>query len=371
MSYNNLLSMAGWYFLPGMATNYLQPVLYTIFIRAGDPKPQPGSARFVHDRRRIQIAIIVLYLLYTIYEADYQLRQAGDFYQDLGVGLRIDERGLQSRFRRLTVQFHPDKVSSTSEKLSMERIYVQLKLARDTLADPAKRFAYDRFGLDTLTFHAASKDTTNTNLAIRDLLTSGVQRTAAYYVASGAVLVLLSVLGYLKDGMFWRYSVMALMFVMELFVLTRPHSPWILTDLINPLLLRTGLREPYLPFQMLALLRKLAVTLFIAMGQLAPLLSDPRKQLQSGDKVPEALLQQIDVLSRQTIEEVMRMTSLELTPFLASSERGQDNDLQSLKETCKEWLMQNTLRNDPEVRMAVQNIMIRRKEEDEAQSPQV
>jgi hypothetical protein len=117
---NDFLSLAGWYFLPNvracikipvrvilttrqLVTGYLQSILYAVFIRAGDPKPPPGSLRYIQDRKRIHIFVIVAYLLYTIYDADYQLRGAGDFYQVLGVPHDVDEKALQSRFRRLYV----------------------------------------------------------------------------------------------------------------------------------------------------------------------------------------------------------------------------------------------------------------------------
>lgn len=82
-------------------TGYLQQTLYTIFIRAGDPKPPPNSPRYIRDRKRIHIFVILAYLLYTVVEADYQLRRAGDFYQVLGVPHDVEEKALQSRFRRL------------------------------------------------------------------------------------------------------------------------------------------------------------------------------------------------------------------------------------------------------------------------------
>ena len=47
------------------------------------------------------MTVILLYLLYTIYEADYEMRKAGDFYQILGVPLDADEKKIKSRFRRL------------------------------------------------------------------------------------------------------------------------------------------------------------------------------------------------------------------------------------------------------------------------------
>jgi len=84
-----------------MVTGYLQSFLYTILIRAGDPKPQPGSPRHVRDKKRIHVLVITAYLLYTVYEADYQLRRAGDFYQILGVSQDATEKAINSKFRRL------------------------------------------------------------------------------------------------------------------------------------------------------------------------------------------------------------------------------------------------------------------------------
>ena len=84
-----------------LATGWLQTLYYGITIRAGDPKPQPGTPRYQKHRRRIHITVILAYLLYTLYEADYQMRRQGDFYQALGVAHDVDDRGIKSRFRRL------------------------------------------------------------------------------------------------------------------------------------------------------------------------------------------------------------------------------------------------------------------------------
>ena len=81
---------------------------YGITVRAGDPKPQPGSPRYIKHRRRIHTAVIVAYLLYTIFEADYWIRQAGDFYQHLGVSPGVDEKIIKSKFRRLQAPFNEE-----------------------------------------------------------------------------------------------------------------------------------------------------------------------------------------------------------------------------------------------------------------------
>ncbi|KAK3701629.1 hypothetical protein LTR37_015380 [Vermiconidia calcicola] len=345
---NSLLSFVGWYFLPNLVTGYLQSILYTIFIRAGDPKPAPGSPRHTRDRKRIHIFVILVYLLYTVYDADYQLRLAGDFYQALGVPHDVDDKALQSRFRRLTVQYHPDKATGP-DKAEVEAIYVQLKLARDTLIDPAKRFAYDRFGEDILQWRHSK--------TIRDFVFHGVQRTAGYYVASGGVLVLLGVLGYLNSGRFWRYMVMAGLFTIELYCMTRPTLPAVLTNVVNPFLTTTGLRQPYLPFQVLALLRKLSITIFIALAQLGPLLED-QKAGSEGDAVTPQQLDRLDAIAKTSDQEVTRLMGLELSPFV-----GEPAGMRGLRSSLKEWLVQNTIRNDPEVKRAISVVLSRRRQD--------
>jgi len=49
------------------------------------------------------MTVILAYLLYTLYEADYLLRRSGDFYNDLGLSPGAEEKAIKSRFRRLYV----------------------------------------------------------------------------------------------------------------------------------------------------------------------------------------------------------------------------------------------------------------------------
>jgi hypothetical protein len=99
----DLLSFLGWAFLPQLITRFLQSLYYGITIRAGDTKPRPGSFSHEKHRRRIQIAVVSIYLVFTIFEADWNMRRQGDFYQALGVGHDVDDRALKSKFRRLYV----------------------------------------------------------------------------------------------------------------------------------------------------------------------------------------------------------------------------------------------------------------------------
>ena len=81
---------------------------------------------------------------------------------------------------------------SSQDRPTVEAFYVHLKVCRDTLVDPAKRFAYDRFGPDMLQWRHCK--------SIRDYVFTGVQQVTMYYAATGSVLVLLGIVGYLQQA---------------------------------------------------------------------------------------------------------------------------------------------------------------------------
>lgn len=86
-----------------LVTGWVQSIYYGIAIRAGEPKPRPGSPRYWKHRRRIQIVVVLAYLLYTIIQADYDIQRERSFYQDLGLAPDVDDKAIKSRFRKLYV----------------------------------------------------------------------------------------------------------------------------------------------------------------------------------------------------------------------------------------------------------------------------
>ena len=66
-----------------------------------------------------------------------------DFYETLGVARTADEKEMKSAFRKLAMQCHPDKNPGDA---AAEKKFKEINEAYETLKDPQKRAAYDRFG---------------------------------------------------------------------------------------------------------------------------------------------------------------------------------------------------------------------------------
>src|SRR5919205_2377008 len=66
-----------------------------------------------------------------------------DYYEVLGVDRGADDQSLKSAYRKLALQYHPDRNPNNKEA---EEKFKEAAEAYSVLSDPQKRAAYDRFG---------------------------------------------------------------------------------------------------------------------------------------------------------------------------------------------------------------------------------
>lgn len=344
------------------------------------------------------------YLLYTLYEAFYQVRVAGDFYRVLGVSPLADDKTIKSRFRRLAALHHPDKVqqqqqmmmssgggdgfaSSSSAGSGPDAFFVYLKLAHDTLLDPVRRFAYDRFGPEILEIGAEHRKT------MQDYVRAALYRMLPQYVGGFLMIMFMNLVWWPQWGRYvsfslllddlrsrtntkfqWRFYTFAALITLELSLITHPLALF-MPEAYLPAGLRSllGLSDNktntppgfyLLPFQILTLARRAAVTLHIFISQVTPPEVAKSSSSSAGQLLsPQTLqrLRQLVQLAQATDVEATRLLQLSFAPF-----RGDPESVATLRRGMKEGLVLGGVRNSPEVKEAVERVLERRKRERES-----
>jgi hypothetical protein len=227
---------------------------------------------------------------------------------------------------------------------------VQLRLAQDTLLDPAKKFAYERFGPGVVRIVQPGLKTTT------DYVYLGLRSKMPEYVGNLVMLVLLNYVWLSRWGQFWRYFAVAVMAFLELFFLTHNWTP-------PTLLSRAGvamhamfpqlLPAHLLPFQILSVARRLSMSLNIFISQLAP----PSAKAQADPN--QQILQQVAHLSQVASgvdAEATSLLQLQMAPF-----KGSGQDVRALRNGMRESLVSTAVRSNPAVRKAVQDAIARRR----------
>lgn len=330
----------------------MQSTYYRLSIRAGQRHPQPGEPAFAQHNRRIRILVLCLYLVYTLTQALYDIRLAGDFYSTLGTTPWSTEKEVRSRFRRLAAKYHPDKLHENGKSFpGADEIFVQFKLAHDTILDPAKRFAYDRFGPSIVQVHQPGLKT------MRDYVYAGLRSKIPEYMMSAVMLVIMNYVWLPKWGQFWRYFAIATMAFLELYFLTHTWEPPKLVLLWASLAQNAApqLFPPQLlPFQILELARRMSMSLNIFISQLAPPL---QRSAALGDLQSQQQIVHLSQIVNRVDGESASLLQSGLVPF-----RGASEHTEVLRSGMRDSLVTGALRNHPEVRDAVGRASARRSE---------
>lgn len=290
------------------------------------------------------MALYLAYFAFTIYEVDFNLQKSSNAYHDLGVPHDVTENALNSRFRRLTIKYHPDKVAPKDRDLASD-FYVHLKYARDIILDPAKRWAYDRFGPDGLRQCAQC-------VTINEYTNNALVVAMGTYGALLLFLVGANALGFLKDGVYWRYLAILAVAAYDVRTAMRPDHPPFITQWLNPLVTGLHLRPAYLPFQVTIIVKKAAISGAQFLGLLMPLYrDDPTKPSTPTDDSDESRQKQLDRLEAIVAagnQDVTRVLELESTIF-KENERAKSE----LRKAMKTFMMNNVVHQEPEVRNAI------------------
>lgn len=372
-----LFSYLGWSFLPNFGTQIVQSIYYKVTIRAGQPHPQPGTVQYARDYRRIRILVLSLYLIYTLAQSLYDFKLAGDFYTLLSVSpYTTTDKEIKTRVRRLAARYHPDKISS--EDQVSNNIYIQLRLASETLTNPSHRYAYTHFGPSILTHLPKSDEQSPTphnpkqlSLETAQLVILALKQKIPSYLFSLLFVIALNTffLPARQGGKYWRYLILAASFALETYLITHdiPALPTTLSTPLHYIQTYTSLSSllpPHLlPFQLLNLTSSLTLSLNIFISQISalfPTASPPDANDSAALRTwLTALTTNLSTLSTQTARIDVETSTLLQTQFVPY--KGDPASVRDLRRGMKEGMVLGSVKMHPEVQAAVRRVNEHRK----------
>ena len=184
-----VLRLLGWMFLPDMIARTAFRTYHKVRLRVMpiinptavfNPPPQPGSPTFIFQQRLAFAVVVLGYLIWTIIQA--YATAAPSLYHLLNVPFDADEAMMKTAFRLFAKYNHPDRVGSKGEAL-----FISVRDAFEALKHPVRRFAYDRFGPDALTWQGLDTP--------RDYVMRGLMTSSGFYISTSFFLVLHAVFG--------------------------------------------------------------------------------------------------------------------------------------------------------------------------------
>lgn len=117
---------------------------------------------------KLALLVILLLLFSATSEARQRRQQSGrprqnatqddeDYYAILGLKKTATAKEIKSKYRKLALKYHPDKVRD-DEKEEAEKMFVKVSEAYSVLSDEEKRGIYDKYGKNGLHVHEQGGD---------------------------------------------------------------------------------------------------------------------------------------------------------------------------------------------------------------------
>jgi hypothetical protein len=257
-NYSAYSGLFGWLILPNLITTSLQSFLYRILYSPAS-RPRPQTARSKKDYARIYTLVILTYLSYSAFQS-YQHLPLNHF-DTLDLPVSATPQEIKSRFRKLSMVYHPDKNPSEHA----QKKFYHIRKAYEVLSEPTKQSLYDRFGPEGL-------DCTHCKTE-RDYFYNAIMSFPAYYGGVCLFLVVLWVLGKGLFAAYFRFVVLFGLSTLELHIMTRTASESSLFSMFYSFFFPS-----LLGFQKIQLLRQLFTIVFVALSQVGPIVIPSRSQ---------------------------------------------------------------------------------------------
>lgn len=300
-----LMSFIAWSVGPGFLT---KGVMYVMKIKPTE------RASF----NKIYIGVVMGYLLISLVYLERSL--AYNNYDRIGVNLHATDlaKDLKANYRKLSLKYHPDKLIDKKD----EAKYIAIRKAYEVLKDPVMREAYDKFG-DAI--HDCTRCKTS-----RDYIMYFSMSQLGFYLGTLIFLIILTSLGVLEYGKYWRFASLFLCAGIEYTMLFTSSNP-----------LSFIYWRPQ--FQLISILHQLLVAYSISLSQVGPILY-PEPVDHTAYFMNELQISSNAILNESDIFFETAMKPFSKSPILA----GQlDFKMQRLA-------IESRFRNDPEYSEAYQ-----------------
>ncbi|KRX08491.1 DnaJ domain [Pseudocohnilembus persalinus] len=93
----------------------------------------------------------------------YQMHEENDFYKQLNIQCNATEQEIKSAYRKLAIQYHPDKIQNLNKDIQeIKKLkFLEIKKAYKILSNPETRILYEKQGLKAIQLYIDMDDQNN------------------------------------------------------------------------------------------------------------------------------------------------------------------------------------------------------------------